>query len=148
MKKRMADLKDISALVELRKEQLTEEGGLPVSDIDKPLADYFNAAITDGSFISWVMVNNGEIIATSGICFYPLPPTFFNPSGKTAYITNMYTKIDYRRSGIATELLHMVMDEAKKRGYRIIRLHTSAYGKSIYQKAGFTDSEGYMALRL
>ena len=28
------------------------------------------------------------------------------------------------------------------------RLHTSEHGKSIYLKAGFVDSDGFMALRI
>ena len=62
--------------------------------------------------------------------------------------TNMYTKPEFRHRGIATELLNAVIDEAKSRRYKVIRLHTSEYGKSIYKKAGFTDSDGYMALRV
>jgi GNAT superfamily N-acetyltransferase len=151
MRKRLAGLNDIPTLVKLRKQQLIDEGLPPGSlqmDIARELADYFTSAISDGSFISWVMDNDGEIIATSGVCFYALPPNYSNPSGRTAYITNMYTKPEYRRKGIATELLGMVIDEAKSRGYKVIRLHTSEYGKSIYLKARFTDSDGYMALRL
>ncbi|MCL2433963.1 MAG: GNAT family N-acetyltransferase [Clostridia bacterium] len=150
MKKRLACLSDVSALVELRKQQLIEERlpSIPISTIDEQLVDYFISAITDGSFISWIMENDGEIIATSGICFYPLPPTYSNPTGKTAYITNMYTKPEYRRNGIAAELLNMVIGEARSRGYKTIRLHTSEYGKSIYKKAGFMDTDGFMALRL
>lgn len=151
MRKRLATPNDIPILVELRKQQLIDEGLPPVSikmDIDMELSDYFTSAISDGTFISWVMDNDGEIIATSGVCFYALPPNFSNPSGKIAYITNMYTKPEYRRNGIATELLDMVIGEAKKRGYKVIRLHTSEYGKSIYIKSGFADSDGYMALRL
>lgn len=139
-------------LVELRKQQLIDEGLPPIpnidTNIDKQLADYFASAIADGSFVSWVMENDDEIIATSGLCFYSLPPNFSNTTGRTAYVTNMYTKPEYRRKGIATELLNMVIDEAKSCGYKVIRLHTSEYGKSIYKKAGFTDSDGYMALRL
>ena len=93
------------------------------------------------------MVCDSEIIATSGVCFYVLPPNFSNPTGETAYITNMYTKPEHRRKGIAADLLTMVIDEAKSRGYKVIRLHASEYGKSIYKKAGFIDSDGYMALR-
>ena len=151
MRKRLATLDDVPALVELRKKQLIDEGLLPVSlqmDIDTELADYFTTAIADGTFISWVMENDGEVIATSGVCFYALPPNYSNPSGRTAYITNMYTKPEYRRKGIAAELLYMVIEEAKTRGYKVIRLHTSEYGKSIYLKAGFADTDGYMALRL
>jgi len=152
MKKRLAVINDVPILIELRKKQLIDEGLPSVSnidtDIDMQLSDYFTSTIVDGSFISWVMENDGEIIATSGLCFYSLPPNFSNPSGRTAYVTNMYTKPEYRQKGIATELLNMVIDEAKSRGYRVIRLHTSEYGKSIYERAGFADTDGYMALRL
>ena len=151
MQKRLAALNDVPALVELRKKQLVDEGlpsGLPKMDIDTELTDYFSSAISDGTFISWVMDKDGEIVATSGVCFYVLPPNYANPSGGTAYITNMYTKPEYRRKGIAAELLDMVIDEAKSRGYKVMRLHTSEYGKSIYKKAGFTDSDGYMVLRI
>ena len=151
MRKRLADLNDVPVLIKLRKQQLIDEGLPPGQlnmDIDTELADYFTSAISDGAFISWVMDNDGEIIATSGVCFYTLPPNYSNPSGRTAYITNMYTKPEYRRRGIAAELLDMVIEEAKIRGYKVIRLHTSEYGKSIYLKAGFADTDGYMALRI
>ncbi|MCL2051057.1 MAG: GNAT family N-acetyltransferase [Lachnospiraceae bacterium] len=152
MKKRLAVINDVPVLVELRKKQLIDEGLPSVSyidtDIDVQLTDYFTSTIGDGSFISWVMENDGEIIATSGLCFYSLPPNFSNPAGRTAYVTNIYTKPEYRRKGIAAELLNMVIDEANSRGYKVIRLHTSEYGKSIYERAGFADTDGYMALRL
>ena len=148
MRKRLANINDIPALIELRKKQLIDEGLQPVHDIDKQLAEYFASAISDGSFVSWLMEADAEIIATSGVCVYSLPPTYSNPTGRVAYITNMYTKDEYRRNGIARELLNMVIEEAKKRGYKIIRLHTSEYGKNIYKKAGFIDSDGYMALKL
>ena len=151
MNKRLAGLGDVPVLTELRKRQLIDEGLPPVSlrmDIDRELADYFTSAISSGTFISWIMDNGGEIIATSGVCFYALPPTYSNPSGRVAYITNMYTKPEYRRRGIAAELLELVIGEAKTRGYKIIRLHTSEYGKSVYSKAGFVDTDGFMALRI
>ncbi|MCL2078969.1 MAG: GNAT family N-acetyltransferase [Oscillospiraceae bacterium] len=152
MEKRLAVIDDVPVMVKLRKQQLIDEE-LPSNpnidtNIEKQLADYFNFALADGSFISWVVENDGEIIATSGVCFYVLPPYFSNPTGQTAYVTNMYTKPEYRKKGIATELLNLVIEEAKSRGYKVIRLHTSDDGKSIYQKAGFTDSDGYMVLRV
>ena len=150
MLKRKATLDDIPALIRLRKKQLTDEGmpPEPIFEIDRQLTDYFMSALTDGTFVSWVIEVDGEVIATSGVCFYTLPPNFANPTGGVAYITNMYTKDEYREKGIATELLKMVLDEAKSRGYSVARLHASSFGKSVYEKAGFTVSDGYMSLRL
>jgi ribosomal protein S18 acetylase RimI-like enzyme len=148
MIKRLADHNDIPVLIEMRKQLLLEEEVQPDLDIDKQLADYYAKAFVDGSFIAWVTLDNGEVIATGGICFYALIPTFFNPTGKVAYIANVYTKPAYRRQRIATELVNMAIEEAKKRNYAIIRLHTSPFGRSIYENAGFIDSNGYMALRI
>ena len=118
MIKRKADLSDVPILVELRKKQLIDEGEkLPdASNFINQTSDYFKSSIIDESFISWVMEDDGEIIATSGLCFYSLPPSFSNPTGMNAYITNMYTKDEYRRRGIATELLDSLLNEAKARG--------------------------------
>ena len=150
MQKRKATLDDIPALIRLRKKQLIDEGlpPAPIFEIDRELTDYFLSALSDGLFVAWVMEADNEIIATGGVCFYTLPPNFSNPTGGVAYITNMYTKDEYRNKGIATELLEMVVDEAKSRGYSLARLHASDMGKPVYVKAGFSDSEGYMSLRL
>jgi ribosomal protein S18 acetylase RimI-like enzyme len=145
---RKADINDVQRLVELRKQQLIDEEISPIHNIDIELYNYFLSALSDKTFISWVAVVNNIIIATSGICFYQLPPTYTNPSGRIAYVTNIFTAIEYRRQGIASQLLHKVIDEAITLGYSIIKLHASSDGKALYKKFGFTDSDGYMTLRL
>ena len=146
MQTRPANTNDIPVLVELRKRQLTDEGeGVPP---DRQLVNYFTAALTDGSLAAWVAEEEGEVVAIGAVCFFTLPPTFSNPAGRVAYITNMYTRKEYRRRGIATALLGLTIAEAKARGCGVVRLHASQAGKSIYSKAGFIDSEGYMALKL
>jgi ribosomal protein S18 acetylase RimI-like enzyme len=148
MNYRRAKEKDIPVLVELRKKQLVDEGSAPTSNIDEQLYDYFLKNLSDDSFISWVAEANEKIIATSGICFYHLPPSFSNPTGKNAYVTNMYTKNEYRCQGIASKLLEFVVNEAHKRDYKIVRLHASNQAKSIYIRFGFSDSEGYMVMKI
>lgn len=148
MNYRKAVDKDISQLVDLRKKQLIDEGLVPINNIDIELHQYFKLSLIEGSLISWIAEENEIIIATSGICFYQLPPSYSNPSGKSAYITNMYTKKEYRGKGIASDLLKLVIDEAKNQGYKIVRLHASKQGKPIYKKFGFTDLEDFMVMNL
>jgi len=145
---RKANISDIQYLVQYRKQQLIDEGEILGKEIDDELSEYFISSISDNSLISWLAVDGERIVATSGICFYQLPPTSRNPSGKNAYITNMYTLPEYRKQGIGSQLLQLVIDEAKILKYKVIRLHASDDGKSIYNKAGFNDTNGYMALKL
>lgn len=131
MKYRKAEINDIPELIELRKLQLK---------------NYFKKHFLDGSYISWVAEETGEIVANSGVCFYQLPPTFANPSGNIAYITNMFTKYEYRKSRIATDLLKLIIEHSKSIGINTFRLHTSKQGKNIYEKFGFKELEDHMFL--
>jgi len=145
MEYRKATIDDVPDLIELRKQQLLDEGFSPILNIDPELHEYFQTGLSDGSFIAWLAVTDSLIIATSGLCFYQLPPTYSNPSGRVAYVTNMFTRKEYRRQGISSHLLNLIIDEAKSLNYKVLRLHTSANAKSIYNKAGFIDYTGYMS---
>ena len=148
MEFRKATISDVNDLVKLRKQQLLDEGSIPKQNIDNELKEYFSRNIKNNTFISWVAIENNEIIATSGLCFYQLPPNYSNPTGKVAYITNMYTANKYRRKGIASKLLEKIINEARILDYKILRLHASLEGKNLYKKYGFSDSEGYMQIRI
>lgn len=148
MNYRRATEEDISQFVELRKVQLIDEGLAPVNNIDIQLKKFFELGFKEGSLISWIAEEGGIIVATSGICFFQYPPTYSNPSGKNGYITNMYTKNQYRGKGIASDLLELVVGEAKKQDCKIVRLHASKQGESVYKRFGFVDFEGAMILNL
>lgn len=147
MQIRRAEISDIDTLVTLRTRQLIDEGDAP-TDIAGPLARYFQRAMADGSFLCFVAIEEARIVATAALCLYTLPPSFSNVSGLTAYATNVYTDPAYRRRGFATRLMTLVIGEARARGCVVLRLHASRDGAPVYEKLGFTRSEGYMALRL
>lgn len=148
MNYRKANINDINQLVELRKSQLTDEGLYSDIKIDDELKKYFSASIVDESIVVWVAYENDIIIGTCGVCLFQYPPNFSNTTGKVAYITNIYTRDEYRRQGIASKLLEYIIDEIKRRDYRFIRLHASAQGKPLYEKIGFVDVSGFMVKRL
>ena len=149
---RRANLKDIDKLVELRVEFLYEAEELtkdtPSEELRNSLFDFFQKNIKSERFISWIAVQEEEIIATSGLVFYEIPPLFENISGKEAYIMNMYTLPRFRRKGIGTELLKKLIEEVRKREIRKIRLITSEDGKYLYEKNGFKFNENEMYILL
>ena len=73
-------------------------------------------------------------------------PTFHNPTGKKAYIMNMYTKPEYRRKGIAYKTLDLLVAEAKQRGIYAISLEATDMGKPLYDKYGFVKMNDEMEL--
>jgi GNAT superfamily N-acetyltransferase len=148
MRYRKANLDGTSFLVAMRKQQLLDEGLAPSAGIENELAEYFQSSLRDGSFISWLAIDESMLVATSGLCFHRLPPSYSNPTGRIAYVTNMFTKKEYRERGIGSYLLSLALEEAKQRQYRVVRLHASQDGRPLYLKAGFVDSNGYMALNV
>ncbi len=147
---RRATLEDIDQLVECRLDmRLEREAGntaIGIEEFRSSNYDYFKKHLPDGSFIAWVALDEGKIVATSGLCFFCAPPTFSNPSGNTAYIMNIYTKPGYRNRGIASKLTGHIIREAKLRECGKITLHASEMGRPIYVKHGFRDVGGDMEL--
>ena len=145
---RKADVNDIDILAKLRSDFLMEANDvcseIERSKIETAIKQYFDTALADESFIAWLALDGDNIIATSGLSFYAVPPSFKCLNGKVAYIMNMFTLPNYRKQGIGTKLLKKVVEEAKNRGYKRITLHATDAGRTLYEKYGFKDSHGYM----
>jgi ribosomal protein S18 acetylase RimI-like enzyme len=136
---RKATIEDIPALIALRIALLKEVMGIeqaPV-DISSQLAAYYKQHIPDGSYISWVAVENNTIVSANGIFFYDFPPNFVTTAGQRAYILNVYTLPEYRRQGIAKVLFGRLMEELDARGIKQASLHTSPDGMDMYAGFGF-----------
>ena len=73
-------------------------------------------------------------------------PTYHNPTGKKAYIMNMYTKPDYRRQGIAFKTLDLLVSDAKTKGINAISLEATDMGRPLYTKYGFIKMNDEMEL--
>jgi GNAT superfamily N-acetyltransferase len=52
---------------------------------------------------------------------------------------------EYRKQGIASGLLELVMKEIRQKGCQFARLHASEQGRKMYEKLGFVDIEGFMS---
>ena len=108
--------KELDVFIEMRINQLREEGAKEDIDLKPALMDYYMRHMKDGTFVSWIAVDDGRIIGTSGMSFVEKPPYFGCPSGKMGLLSSMFTNLDYRRMGIAKELLHRVVEEARDYG--------------------------------
>jgi GNAT superfamily N-acetyltransferase len=145
---RRASLDDVESLVVLRLAFLGEISDAPDAAVRSALSHYFADALADGEFIAFLAVADSQVIASSGLVYHRHPPSMTNPTGREAYIMNMYTDPAWRRRGIATKLLHMLIDHARQNDCGKISLHVLPQGRSIYAKAGFVSIETEMRLNL
>ncbi|MFW9923440.1 MAG: GNAT family N-acetyltransferase [Candidatus Thorarchaeota archaeon] len=149
---RRATIEDIDILIDLRVEFLYE--ALKVSkdvsnkELRNSLRDYFSKTMPQDEFIAWLAIHEDEIIATSGLSFYTVAPSFANISGRIGYILNMYTKPNWRRKGIGKTLFEKMLFEAKQKGISKLSLHATSDGRPLYEIFGFTTDEGMMAKKI
>lgn len=140
--------KELDIFVEMRISQLREEGAKEDIDLRPALRDYYNRHMADGTFVSWLAVDGDNIVGTSGMSFVEKPPYFGCPSGKLGLLSSMFTSQDYRRRGIAKELLSRVVNEARDYGCGTVQITASDMGVLLYTDFGFVKNGNFMQYRL
>lgn len=148
MQYRPARTEEIDQLAKLRKQQLLDEGQTPDCNMDGELHTFFVQGMQNDTLVEWVAEENGELVATAALIFYPFPPSFTNPGGVRGYVANVYTSPAFRGRGIARTLLQQLLGVAKQRGVSMLMLSASVMGRPVYEKLGFVPDETWMRLRL
>ena len=135
---------DIDAFIALRIRQLREEGAKEELDLAPALRDYYRRHMADGTFVSWIALDGDRIVGTSGMSFVEKPPYFSCPSGRIGLLSSMFTDPDYRRMGIAKELLSRVVEEARNYGCGCGQITASDMGVLLYTDFGFKKNGNFM----
>ena len=64
-------------------------------------------------------------------------------------VLNVFTYPEYRKKGVATELLKRLIDEAGKQNLSYIELSASEAGRPLYEKLGFKELQSkYTEMKL
>ena len=140
--------KELDTFIEMRICQLREEGAKEEVDLKPALVDYYARHMADGTFVSWLAVDGDKIVGTSGMSFIEKPPYFSCPSGRIGILSSMFTAKDYRRQGIAKELLSRVVNEAKEYGCGCVQITASDMGVLLYTDFGFVKNGNFMQCNL
>ncbi len=148
---RKAGRNDLELLVKTRVEMLravnraaTEEDFVRV---EKSCRDYYLESFEKDIHAACLAFCGEEFAGCGGISFYQVMPNFSNPSGRKAYIMNIYTVSRYRGQGIATQIVDLLVKEAYKRDIRDISLKATDMGRPVYERYGFVPDEESMILK-
>lgn len=152
---RQATIDDLAAVLELRLAMLEElatpdelaafaDAGADRQSIVAANEAYTRAHLNRDMEV-WVADAGGELVASAGIIWFDFPPAYRNPTGREAYILNVYTKPAWRRRGIARALMEKLIDLAGESGTGRTWLRASPYGRPLYESLGF-GPHNYMQL--
>jgi GNAT superfamily N-acetyltransferase len=102
--------------------------------------DYLTKAMADGSFRSWLALVETRVVAGGAIIISPWPAHPYDLECRRATILNVYTDHDYRRRGIARQLLETMIAWCGQEGFARVDLHASTDGRHLYESLGFEPS--------
>jgi len=111
------------------------------NDIENNLKSYFDRHIDKNDFIGIVGEYNGNVVSAAYLIIldYPANPNLID--GKVGTLLNVYTFPEYRRKGIAKNLIEEIIKEAKLIGINRIDLKATEAGYNLYKKMGFKEDK-------
>lgn len=140
---REAAFQDIPHIVRLRRRMYEDMHFTDRSTLDQMetlAAGYLQKAIPDGSFRAWLARDVDQVIAGGAVLISPWPAHAYDLQCRRATILNVYTDPDYRRRGIARQLMQRMIDWCKREGFVRVTLQASEAGRHLYESLGFEDS--------
>ena len=141
---RRASAADIPELVQLRRIMFESMGygdKAQLDAADEAASAYFSAAIPAGEFHGWLAVARSEQVAGSGgIVIDRHPPGPSNLTGQIGYIMNLVTVPEYRKQGVARQVMQTMLAWLAEQGIQQAALHHTDMGRSLYSELGFVDS--------
>lgn len=145
-----ATLADLDILTETRIEVLRAANRLDASadmtQVERATLAYYRSALADGSHTAYLVFDGDVFVGAGGVSYYAVMPTYHNPTGRKAYIMNMYTRPAYRRRGIAARTLDLLVQDARGRGVHAISLEATSMGRPLYEAYGFVPMTSEMEL--
>jgi GNAT superfamily N-acetyltransferase len=112
--------------------------------MDANFLPWVRERLVDGRYVGLLLEEDGVALASAGIHFNDFPPHFLHPEQGRAYLLNFYTAAEARGRGFAKQLLAACIAECRDRGSKVVVLHASRFGRPIYEKFGFTQTNEMM----
>ena len=140
---RLATVEDAPYIIRHRREMFADmRSGTPQgrAQMDSHFDIWLRRHLETGEYIAWMACDEEEVIAGAGlwlIDWLPAPDGF---GGRLPYVCNVYVEHDYRRQGLARQLMDAVIDYCQNKGYPRIRLHASEFGRPLYEQLGFDET--------
>lgn len=109
---------------------------------------YYRRHIANGTHIAVLAEEEDETgtaqCGCGAICLSDELPSPDNPTGRCAYLMNIYVRKEFRNRGIAHIIIRHLVEEARKRECGKIYLETTVEGKPVYLSSGFVDMHDMM----
>lgn len=140
---RRASAEDINVLVAHRRAMFVDMGYRNETALDSMASKCFAwllERMNRGEYLAWLAIApDGSIVAGAGLWLMDWIPHMIG-SGPRGNILNVYTAVEYRRRGLAGELVKAALQWCRSNGVDVVVLHSSSEGRHLYESMGFVGS--------
>lgn len=144
---RRATVNDAALITEHRHRMFTDNQFAPEDALDAMDVNFLpwvRERLADGRYVGLLLEGAGEVVASAGIHFADFPPHYLHAEPGRAYLLNFWTAPATRGRGYAKQLVKACIDECRTRGSKVVVLHASQFGRPIYEKFGFAQTNEMM----
>jgi len=140
---RRATAEDIDTLVAHRRAMFVDMGYRDETALNR-MATHCRAWLLDkmqrDEYLAWLVTTaDGSVAAGTGLWLMDWPPHMIS-AGRRGNILNVYTAAEFRRRGLARELVKTAVEWCRSHAIDVVVLHASEEGRSLYESEGFAAS--------
>lgn len=138
---------DLRELMQWRREVIIHVfGEVPGEALINANLEYYMTHVASGRHLAFVAEVDCQDAGCGGVCFSEELPSPDNPSGRCAYLMNIYVREPFRSHGVGHVIVNALLEKARERGCGKIYLETTDDGRPLYKLLGFSDMKDMMKL--
>lgn len=149
---RQATASDIDQLVDLRWAFRTELGEtnpkLAIGDFRKGCKKFLADGLQSGQWIYWIAEDEEKIVSHAFVQKVSMIPNPNRIQDEWGYLTNCYTKPEYRSQGIGSELMKKLIGWARTIDLELLIVWPSDESVEFYKQFGFSQKHEILQLSL
>ena len=148
---RRAETADVAALASLRWTWRVEEVGEQPAGSAEQYLDSMREWWTTHPDHAAVLAEESDAGTGVGMAWLAMVDRVPSPTGvrrRSAWLRSVYVRPEFRDRGIGAKMLALVAEIARTENCAYVAVHPSPRSTSLYQRCGYTPSEGLRELRL
>jgi len=132
---------ELDLILHHRRSMFRDMGEGTTEELDRMIAaarPMFAKAIENGSYHHWLAIDErGSVAGGGGVLLCPWPANPREACTQRAVILNVYTELEFRRRGVARQVMKTILEWVNAHGLASVNLHASDEGRSLYESMGF-----------